>query len=622
MYRILITTLLLFLTACQELPFVPSQLSNRGLDRPINNQGPIKTRVALVIGNADYKFAPLNNPVNDAIDLAKALRSVGFSVIEKENASWETMDKAITAFQKQLGKGVVGLFYFSGHGIQIDDQNYLIPVDLPELSVRHVKYRSILAGDVLTAMQQSNNSMNIVILDACRDNPFKSLNKGMEKGLARTDNVPTGTLIAYATSPGDTAADGEGRNSPYTAGLLAHLHQPNLPIEMMFKRVRNTVGQKTGNRQTPWESSSLKGEDFYFVKKKTTVASASKTAAVVPTPTGQNAEIARLKREKAEAEARAERERHARIKAERRAKQEAREQAEIERLKREKAQADAKAEREPQARLAAEKRRKKTSKVFRDTLRNGSKGPEMVRIPAGSFRMGDIQGGGYSDEKPVHRVSVSAFAMGKYEVTVGEFKRFVKASRYKTDAEKNGTCWTYRNGSWGQQKGANWRNPSFSQNNSHPVTCISWNDATAYAKWLSQQTGKKYRLPTEAEWEYAARAGTTTKYWWGNNIGSNNGVCDNSYCKDSFKYTAPVGSFRANQFGLHDTVGNVWEWTCSEYKDKYQGREKICKNSAILFVLRGGSWLNNARRTRSANRGRNEPADRLWFYGLRLARTP
>ena len=162
MYRILITTLFLFLIGCQQdAVVIPSQFSpeNKGLDRPVRPvQAPIKNRVALVIGNANYKFAPLNNPVNDARDMAKSLRSVGFDVIKKENASWEDMDKAITAFQKKLGKGVVGLFYFSGHGIQIDDQNYLIPVDLPELSVRHVKYRSILAADVLTAMQQSNNS--------------------------------------------------------------------------------------------------------------------------------------------------------------------------------------------------------------------------------------------------------------------------------------------------------------------------------------------------------------------------------------------------------------------------------------------------------------------------------
>jgi len=347
MYRLLVSILLLFLIGCQEQVLIPSQFSqqDKGLVRPVPPvQARIKKRVALVIGNADYKFAPLRNPVNDAKDMAKALRSVNFHVIYKTNASWTEMDDGIEEFSGLLGKGVVGLFYFSGHGVQLEDKNYLLPTDMEKPSIRKVKHRSISASYVLTAMNGAGNTMNILILDACRDNPFKGLSKsiGIGKGLARMKDVPTGTLIAYATSPGDTAADGDGRNSPYTAGLLANLHQPNLPIEMMFKQVRNAVLQNTGNRQTPWESSSLKGENFYFVKKKTVVASASDTPPVVPvvpipTNTGQYAEIARLKREKAEAEARAERERQARIAAENSAKQDARKQAEIERIRRKKA---------------------------------------------------------------------------------------------------------------------------------------------------------------------------------------------------------------------------------------------------------------------------------------------
>ena len=186
-------------------------------------------------------------------------------------------------------------------------------------------------------------------------------------------------------------------------------------------------------------------------------------------------------------------------------------------------------------------------KVFRDSLADGSSGPEMVWIPAGSFRMGDIQGGGYSNEKPVHRVSVGKFAMGKFEVTFAEYDKFAEATG-KSKPSDNG---------WGR--------------GNRPVINVSWNDATAYAKWLSNQTGKTYRLPIEAEWEYAARAGTETKYWWGNDVGSNRANCSNSDCKDSFEYTSPVGSFFANQFGLYDTVGNLWEWTCSEYRYKYNG---------------------------------------------------
>jgi len=152
-----------------------------------------------------------------------------------------------------------------------------------------------------------------------------------------------------------------------------------------------------------------------------------------------------------------------------------------------------------------------------------------------------------------------------------------------------------------------------------PVIYVYWNDATAYAKWLSNQTGKKYRLPTEAEWEYAARAGTETKYWWGNEIGKNRANCD-SDCGDSFEYTAPVGSFSANKLGLYDTSGNVWEWTCSEYENKYNGKEKGCigKNSNKNRVLRGGSWSYFPRYVRSADRDGYTPDNRLDDYGFRV----
>jgi len=151
-----------------------------------------------------------------------------------------------------------------------------------------------------------------------------------------------------------------------------------------------------------------------------------------------------------------------------------------------------------------------------------------------------------------------------------------------------------------------------------PVTDVSWHDATAYAQWLSEQTGHQYRLPTEAEWEYAARAGTETKYWWGNEIGSNNANCDG--CDDSYQYTAPVGSFAANPFGLFDTAGNVWEWTCSEYQNQYAGKEQQCAQGGRL-VLRGGSLGNEPRGVRAANRGRYADDDRGVIVGFRLARS-
>jgi len=263
-----------------------------------------------------------------------------------------------------------------------------------------------------------------------------------------------------------------------------------------------------------------------------------------------------------------------------------------------------------------------SSRNFRDYLKDGSLGPEMVWIPGGSFRMGDIQGGGSLNEKPVHRVTISRFAMGKYEVTVGEFKKFVKSTGYKTDAEKGGSCWTWQNG-WKKVKGANWRNPRFEQNDRHPVVCVSWNDAVAYSKWLSKQTGKNYRLPTESEWEYAARGGTKTKYWWGNKIGKNKANCWNSDCKDKFEYTASVGSFSLNPYGINDTVGNVWEWCLDKYHENYKGApidgSAWERGGEAYRVLRGGSWDDNPANVRTANRGRGTSGNRNDSCGFRVA---
>ncbi|HDN25770.1 MAG TPA: hypothetical protein ENG03_01475 [Thioploca sp.] len=257
-------------------------------------------------------------------------------------------------------------------------------------------------------------------------------------------------------------------------------------------------------------------------------------------------------------------------------------------------------------------------KIFRDNLRHGSLGPEMVWLPAGRFQMGDIQGGGDDDEQPVHWVPIERFAMGRYEVTVGEFRQFVAATGYKTVAEKKGNCW----GRAGSDSGRNWRNPEFSQNDNSPVVCVSWDDATAYAVWLSQETCQQYCLPTEAQWEYAARAGTETKYWWGNEVGSNQANCWNSTCGDRFKYTAPVGSFAPNPFDLFDTVGNVWEWTCSEYENKYSGKETQClsKESGSLRVVRGGAWDNGQKFVRVPDRNRYSQDYRNDFVGFRLVR--
>ena len=221
-------------------------------------------RYALIIGNADYQNAPLKNPVNDAKAMASALRRVGFDVMEYTNVNQETMETAITQFGNKIKKGGVGLFYFAGHGLQVKGENYLLPLKAKIDKEQQVKYRSVNLGLVLAEMDAASNPMNIVILDACRNNPFKRSFRSATRGLAST-TAPTGTFIAYATAPGSVAADGEGDNGLYTQELLRTLKTPGLTIEQVFKRVRAKVLQKTDGKQTPWENSSIIG-DFYFKK--------------------------------------------------------------------------------------------------------------------------------------------------------------------------------------------------------------------------------------------------------------------------------------------------------------------------------------------------------------------
>ena len=223
-------------------------------------------RYALVIGNSAYQTAPLTNPVNDAEDMSSTLINMGFTVILKKNADQRTMEDAIRSFGKQLRKGGVGLFYFAGHGMQVDGRNYLIPVDSKIESESDVKYEAVDAGRVLGKMEDAENQLNIVILDACRNNPFSRNFRSTETGLARMD-APRGSLIAYATAPGEIAADGTERNGIFTKYLMKHMVVSNLPIELVLKQTRIDVARATDGRQTPWESSSLMG-NFYFKSEK------------------------------------------------------------------------------------------------------------------------------------------------------------------------------------------------------------------------------------------------------------------------------------------------------------------------------------------------------------------
>jgi len=256
-------------------------------------------RTALVIGNSAYQKSPLVNPVNDAQAMAATLGSLGFTVTKLENASKSQMADAIRQFGESIKRGGVGLFYFAGHGVQVNGENFLIPVDDDIQDKSQVATKGIEAKLVLQAMSNAKNRLNVVILDACRNNPFAQnasralVPTGNTDSRTRSDSASglapmealVGTLIAFATAPESVAADGSGKNGVYTENLLRNITEPGLRIEDVFKRTRFAVRQETGGRQVPWENTSLEG-DFYFVPPATGSVASSGSVAPSTTPGG------------------------------------------------------------------------------------------------------------------------------------------------------------------------------------------------------------------------------------------------------------------------------------------------------------------------------------------------
>lgn len=249
---------------------------------PVSAQDNVR-KTALVIGNAAYKGSLLKNPANDARGMAGALRQLGFNVKLYVNADYKSMYDAIRSFGRELSRGGVGLFYYAGHGMQVKGTNYLIPVGADIAEEDEVRFNAVDANLVLSKMESAGNRTNIVILDACRDNPFSRSFRSASRGLAVVD-APRGSLVVYATAPGSVSADGSGKNGIFTGALLKHIRESGIDIEMMLREVRRDVMAETNNAQIPWSSSSLTG-NFYFrgsgkgVKMQGTSVSAETAAA-------------------------------------------------------------------------------------------------------------------------------------------------------------------------------------------------------------------------------------------------------------------------------------------------------------------------------------------------------
>jgi formylglycine-generating enzyme required for sulfatase activity len=505
---------------------------------------PRPARVALVIGNANYPDAstPLSTTVRDVRTIAEELRRSEFDVDLRENLGREDMQRAIDAFTGRIRSGMAALFYFSGYGIQVARQTYLIPVNAQVWTEADVRRDGIGIDAVLADMHRKGATVKIVILDAGRRNPFERRFRPSPAGLAPLDAIE-GTLALYSAAPGRVMPDPTGTNSLFVGELIKEMRVPNLTAEQVFNRTRIGVSRASSSEQVPWVSSSL-ADEFYFATSRP-VATPSPTAPRAPTP--MPAPTPTPAPTPAPAPER---------------------------------QAEAPAAMKPG-----------------DTFRDCPDCAELVVVPAGSFDMGSP----VEYENPVRRVTIAKpFAIARYEVTFDEWDKCV---------EEGGCKFRPDDRNWGR--------------GNRPVINVSWLDAKGYLAWLSAKTGQTYRLPTEAEWEYAARAGTKTPFWWGRDLGSRQANCRE--CNTGEAQTPlPVGSYKPNPFGLYDTAGNVAEWVEDCWNDNYRGAPTNgaawSSGQCRLRVLRGGAFDSQSRYLRSTSRFRYDHDVRYVANGFRVVR--
>ena len=629
-------------------------------------------RVALVVGNGAYDNTPsLPNPPNDAAALATSLRRLDFDVLDGRDLKLSDFAGRIRDFGRALRQAHVALFYYAGHGLQVGSQNYVVPVDAALEHEADVQLELIAVQTILAQMEVGNRT-SLVILDACRNNPLaRNLARAMGtrsvaigEGLGRIESG-IGTFIAFATSPNRVALDGgSGTNSPFTAALIHHVETPGLTIADVMMRVRRDVIAATEKMregpQVPWDSSSLTAP-FYF---KRPVSSgphqpAPPDPAVTTEPTERDWErfqiaetehvptieayIAQYQTSAPLWAARA-RQRPAGVQAliaeQAEARRREHDEAEVRRARasgragrfyalimegkeREAAEAQQRQEEDRKAGIVrvrvgtgrGKDEERRIAPGSGQTFKDFVEGPEMVIVPSGEFMMGSPDGeeGRMDAEGPRHRMIIPIlFAIGRYAVTFAEWDAFVAA--------EGGV---HKPGDRGWARG------------DRPVIDVSWDDIRAYVAWLRRETRKRYRLPSEAEWEYAARAGTQTPFWWGSSINPDqaNYHCNDTYGggpKGAYRHTTlPVKSFEPNPWGLYQMHGNVCEWVEDGWHDGYADKPEAIKANGGAWmtedggahVLRGGSWNSNPRNLRSADRYGNSPDYRSDLFGFRVART-
>jgi formylglycine-generating enzyme required for sulfatase activity len=543
-----------------------------------NSKDATEPRIALVIGDADYRGAAKpTTAVADAEALKKELAEHGFQVVYRVNADRQTMLEAIDEFVSKLSPGAVSLVYFSGIGTNSDGVNYLIPIDKTIQGDSDISHAGIDFGKLLDRIVLAQTKFSLAIIDACHD----GLSQGAEHSLGAkkkcllppTSN-PKGIMVVYAAGSNQEALDHLGANDFDPNGLfmrefLKSMQKPGLKAQDVVRDAKQAVIDHTktaGLQQSPEIYDHSLGTFFF---------SGPSTSLQRPPPL-------------------------------------------------------------PQASAPSGDGSQPPGWGFRDC----PDCPEMVVVPPGGFVMGsktaEATKEGIPDllvtwERPPHPVMISrSFALGKYPVTRGEFAAFARDTGYSPNG-----CYLNKNNKLSFDQAGNWHNPGFAQNDDHPVVCVSYEDAQRYVTWLNEKVRRispasyrepgPYRLPSEAEWEYAARGGTTAARWWGDDIGSGRANCYGCGGQWDGKQTSPTGSFKPNPFGLFDMLGNVFQWTedCGQWSyigapsDGAAWTVGDCGN----HIARGGSWFAAPRYVRSAGRQQFSADRRLSDTGFRLTKT-
>lgn len=573
------------------------------------------TRIALVIGNGNYQnSSALKNPINDAELISAILRELEFTVIERFDADKASIENAVREFAKKLPENKIAVFYYAGHGMQVDGINYIIPTDAKVNETHDCKYEAVPIDFVIGEFEKYPENINIVILDACRNNPFRSWSRGTNTMGFTVIPPASGTLIAFATSEGATALDGEGENGLFTEEFAQQLTVPQ-PIESVFKKTRIEVERRSNGMQSPQEWSKLKC-DFSFVKTETNPANQN----ILTPQLGQIENMITYGSILLFTELAGE--------------------LFIDSKYVGSINANTKV---PITRITAGSHAIKivgdgiwisTVNVYSDeyTELHANKkeildyNEKMVFIKGGSFQMGSNDYEAESDEQPLHTVTLNDFYIGKFEVTNEEYCKFLNEEGNQIEG---GVEWINLNGNFNHERcRISQANVFFKVEQGYEKTAVnyvSWYGARAYCDWLKRKTGDKYRLPTEAEWEFASKGGVLGK---GYKFSGSNYVDDVAfYANNANVRVHLIGQKLPNELGLFDMSGNVWEWCNDWYSKDYYSQKNIKQNPqgasfSSKKVIRGGGWGIDEQGCRTSNREFDMVSRRRSDLGFRIVYVP